>query len=372
MRPYRIQRQRREQRLAEIVVQGAENVRKLIDEGMGVLITPNHATHADAFSMYAAADKVGTPFHFLSTWHVFDNSGFCGQKALQWHGCFSIDREGADMQAFRTSVGIVAESRHPLVIFPEGEVYHLNDRVTPFREGPAVIAFSAAKRAKRPIVCVPCAMKYRYLQDPMPALTAVMNELEHAIFWRPKQDVPLPDRISAFADALLTLKEKEWLGTWGSGPLNERIHHLAHHVLHRLEEKRAIGPGMGTIPQRVKELRSKLLQQLQELDEADADTRQAIHDDLDDVFFVVQLFSYPGDYLEEYPSIERMAETLDKFEEDVLGKYSATIRGSRTVTVRFGEPIRVEVAHDRRTAAAALTRDLEQRVQDMLDAMSGE
>ena len=365
MRAYRLRRQRKEQQLMHVQVEGAEHVRTLIDSGQGVVIVPNHPTHADAYSMYAAADAVGTPFHFLSTWHVFDSEGYWGQKALQWHGCFSIDREGADMQAFRTAVAIVAEKNSPLVIFPEGEVYHQNDRVTPFREGPAVIALSAAKRAKRPIVCVPCGLKYFYLESPQAELLQVMDQLEHKIFWRPKRDVSLPERIVTFADAILTLKEKEWLGEPGRGSLVERTDQLAHHVLHQLELQEDLQPGERTIPERVKELRSKLLSRLKETAESETEQRASINDALDDVFFVVQLFSYPGDYLAE-PSVERLAETLDKFEEDVLGKYSATVRGPRKSIVRFGEPIPVEAARNRRVAAAEMTHELEQRVQQLI------
>ncbi len=371
MRGYRVRRQRREQQLRDITIEGAERVRELVNDGCGVLITPNHPTHADAYSMYAAADAVGTPFHFLSTWHVFESEHFWGQLALQWHGCFSIDREGADMQAFRTAVGIVAEKNSPLVIFPEGEVYHQNDRVTPFREGPAVIALSAAKRAKRPIVSVPCALKYVYTQDPTDALLKVMDSLEHKIFWRPKKEFPLADRILTFADAILMLKEKEWLKAPGHGSLAERTDRLAHCVLEQLEQRHSLTPAERTIPERVKELRSRLLTQLTEAD-SDAETQAAINDDLDDVFFVVQLFSYPGDYLEEAPSVERLAETLDKFEEDVLGEYSATVRAPRRSIVRFGEPLPVESRRDRRAAAAELTHELEHRVQGLLNAINSE
>jgi len=85
---------------------------------------------------------------------------------------------------------------------------------------------------------------------------------------------------------------------------------------------------------------------------------------------VVQLFSYPGDYVAEKPSIERLAETLDKFEEDLLGKYSATVRSARRATVRFGEPVAVETGRSRREAARVLTDTLERRVQEMLDELS--
>ena len=64
---------------------------------------------------------------------------------------------------------------------------------------------------------------------------------------------------------------------------------------------------------------------------------------------------------------DRMAETLDKFEEDVLGSKTATIRGSRAATVTFGEPILVESGRGKKTAAKTLTRTIEERVQGLLD-----
>ena len=85
------------------------------------------------------------------------------------------------------------------------------------------------------------------------------------------------------------------------------------------------------------------------------------------MFLVVQAFSYPGDYVAQRPSVERMAETLDKFEEDVLGVETATIRGARTATVTFGEPIAVEASRGKKGAASVLTRTLEERVQGLLD-----
>jgi len=90
---------------------------------------------------------------------------------------------------------------------------------------------------------------------------------------------------------------------------------------------------------------------------------------LDEVFLVVQLYSYPGDYVRENPTIERLAETLDKFEEDVLKCYSATVRGERQSTITFGEPIPVEYSRDR-SVTARLTSQLEEQVQQLLDAMA--
>lgn len=354
-------------RVLEVEVRGVEYLKGPVEAKCGVLITPNHAAHADPFVVYEAADELGRPFYFMAAWQVFGRLGMLKRIMLQQHGCFSVDREGTDMQAFRQAVSILQESLNPLVIFPEGEVYHINDRVTPFREGPAVIAMTAAKRAERSVVCVPCAIKYTYVQDPTPQLLELMGRLEERILWRPRPEAPLAERIYRFAEAALALKEQEYLGHTQQGSLPERISSLSYKVLEGLEGRYEIRPsGEATLPERVKALRKEVIERLETAAEDSEQSRQG-RLDLDDLFFVTQLFSYPGDYVAGKPSIERMAETLDKFEEDVLRAPTATIRGARRAVVSFGEPIEVKYSRDRKTAAHTLTEILEDRVQTLLD-----
>lgn len=351
----------------EVEVRGVEYLKGPVEGRCGVLITPNHAAHADPFVVYEAADKLGRPFYFMTAWQVFGKLGILKRIMLRQHGCFSVDREGTDMRAFRQAVKILQDSCNPLVIFPEGEVYHLNDQLTPFREGPAVIAMTAAKRANRSVVCVPCAIKYEYVRDPTPELAQLMSQLEERILWRPRPDLPLAERIYHFAEAALALKEQEYLGHTQQGSLPERISSLSHKVLEGLEERYEIRPsGEATLPERVKALRKEVIERLEEAAEDSEQSRQG-RLDLDDLFFVTQLFSYPGDYVAGKPSIERMAETLDKFEEDVLRAPTAKIRGARRAVVSFGEAIAVQHSPDRKKAAHTLTETLENRVQILLD-----
>ena len=65
-----------------------------------------------------------------------------------------------------------------------------------------------------------------------------------------------------------------------------------------------------------------------------------------------------------------MAETLDKFEEDVLRKPTASIKARRQATVQFGEP--VEVVGDRKVKnqTTTIATAIEQRVQSMLDEVA--
>jgi 1-acyl-sn-glycerol-3-phosphate acyltransferase len=375
LRRFRRWKRVREQSLIDVEVRNRDRLSNLLKENVGVLITPNHSTHADPYTMYELADQVDRPFHFMSTWHVFEAQNRIGQRMLQWHGVFSVDREGNDLKAFKQAVGIVAASRHPLVIFPEGEVYHCNDKVTPFRDGPAAIALAAARRAKRPVLCVPVALKYRYLDDPMPDLLAVMEKLEREIFWRPRPDRPLVERIYALAEALLVLKELEFLGAARTGAIPDRLQALAQHVLTTAEQRVGVTePANATIPERVKAVRRSVLEKLEKLDESHVDAtaaeRTALRHVLDDAFFVVQLFSYPGNYLTEAASIERIAETIDKLEEDVLGKYSATIRSRRAVTINVGEPIEAKSERGNKQAVGELTEALECGVQALLDDLN--
>ncbi len=357
-------RAKRECGLVAYDVQNAEIVRRAVKAGYGVLVTPNHSSHADAYAMNAAARSAKTAFHFMAAWNVFDNTNALGQFVLQKCGVFSIDREGTDLEAIKIARDILREKKHPLVIFPEGEVYHCNQRLTPFREGAAAIALFAARKANRKTICIPCALTYTYLDDPTPKLEALMTELERAIHWRPRPDLPLVERIYPVAGALMALKELEYLGEVRNGPLPERTGFLTDHIL-TLQETRygQDGKSAATIPERVKNLRRNAMKII----EAEGPNPQ-LDRDLDDLFLAIQLFSYPGNYVAEKPSIERIAETLDKFEEDVLIRFSPTPRGRRKVTVRFGEPIEAP-AERRKSSPEALTVQLESAVQSMLDEM---
>jgi len=309
----------RKHRLVEIEVRGLEHVRQPFEDGCGVLVTPNHASHADCFSIYDLAGRFGMPFYVMIAWQNFVRDGALRAWILRQHGGFSVDREGNDLAAFRQAVDVLRSKPNPLVIFPEGDVYHLNDRILPFREGPAAIALSAARRADRSIVIVPCAIKYRYVDDPTPELVEVVGRLEGSIHWRPRTDLTLAERIYRVAEGALSLKEIEYYGHSCSGPLRERIRKLIDFILSRLEGCYRLDAGDATVPERVKLLRQQAIRRMAESPEGSSE-RGKCEEDVADLFFAVQLFSYPGDYVAEDPSIERIAETIDKLEEDVLGE----------------------------------------------------
>ncbi len=365
--PIRRFKQSREVGLARVEVRGHEQLRATIDSGVRVLITPNHPSHADPFSIYAACDAARTPCHVMAAWHVFMKFSPIMQRFLQWHGCFSVDREANDIGAFRNAINVLATRPEPLVIFPEGEIYHCNDRVTPFREGAAAIALGAARKSDAQVAIVPTAIKYRYLDDPTPQILQALDAIEQRILWRAQSHKSIVERLYAIAEAVMGLKELEYLGSAQTGALSTRLRALGEEILTRLEARHGLC-GDPFHPVRVKELRRTILTKANDRQTIE-EQLQKLQSDLDDLYVVMQLFSYPGDYLrQERPSIERIAETVDKLEEDVLQQQTATIRGRREAIVQFGQP-RIVPAAKSRTAVTEITTETQHSVQQLIDSL---
>ena len=367
-------------RIENITIEGESLVNGLIGGGDGVLLTPNHTDHADSHVMFALSRAVGLPFYYMAAYQIFQ-----GRRGwmLPRVGVFPVDREGADLTAFKTAVEILVKAKNPLVIFPEGEMYHIGDRVTPLREGAIALAATAANRLSKTgktVWIVPVGIKYRYL-DPEAtavALHDLMDELERRLTWWPRRDRTLVDRIYDYAEAMIGLKEFEYLGETQTGKLPDRLKSLCEHIVGTIERKRMIGQNdrrpreSPSVPERVKAIRRHCLDRLAKPEttpEEVAEIRRELHD----VFVAVQIFSYPGDYVLEKPTVERFAETLMKFEEDLLGTPEVEPKGDRRVIVKVGEPIdlgkRLQEFPKLRTAIPALTSELETRMQGLLDAI---
>ena len=116
----------------------------------------------------------------------------------------------------------------------------------------------------------------------------------------------------------------------------------------------------------MKELRRHFIQQLERPD-LDAQSHLLLKRDMEDLFLVIQLYCYPGDYVAANPTIERIAETLDKFEEDVLKVTYPKLRGTRHASVTFCAPIPVSAERGSRDAVVELTTRLETGVQELLN-----
>lgn len=360
-RPFRRHIARRN-RLRQVEVRGLEILQAELNRGHGVMIVSKHVGHVDHHVLLSAAEALRIPFYFMAGWQVFELLGPVERLVVRLHGSFSVDREGNDLRAFRQAVEVLQHSRHPLVMFPEGEIYHHNDVVFPFRPGTAAIAQSAARRSSRPIICVPAGIRYFHAEDHMPQLLNLMSALEGHLGWQARPEAPLGERVVRFADAWIILRELEYLGEPQRGALPQRINSLAEVVLGRVEERQDVQPPPAAgILERITPLRQHAIRQRESVPSDDAAAREADRD-LEDVLVVTQLFSYSRDYDTERVSTERLAEILDKFEEDVLARPTATPRADRRAIIAFGPPIEVKVTKRSKEDVPRLTQALERGV----------
>jgi hypothetical protein len=304
----------------------------------------------------------------MTAWQVFGVSTPWQQWVMQKNGCFSVNREGIDTESFKVANDILQNRKEPLVIFPEGDIYHTNDHVTPFREGAAAIAISAARRSKRPLSIIPVAIKAKYLEDPLPGVLPTLTKLEQRLLWNPSTTMPVVDRIVRVASAALGLKEFEILGLVQSGELPERIKKFLRTILENYEASLGI-KNIGHLPSdRIAEIRRRAIA-VTKSGPLSIEQERELQQTLDRMFLATQLYSYPGKYLVTNPTPERIAETVDKLEEDLLGVTYPTVRGNRKVIVDFGDPVPVSSSKGNTPSPAELSDSLRLQVQSLLDQL---
>lgn len=307
----------------------------------------------------------------MTAWQVFAVSSRFTRESMQRCGCFSVDREGTDTLALKTAVEILKSKPNPLVVFPEGDIYHTNDRVTPFRDGAAAMALMAARKSERSVAVIPVAIKRWYIDDPTPSLAQTLSRIERSLHWSDKSHKPLKDRVLHLAEGLLALKETELLQRTQQGSLRERIQGLMLAILEECETKYGLQRKDCLAPERIKAVRQAIIQRRESQRETATESdRRQWSEDMNKMFIATQLYSYPGTYLEDSDSIERIAETVDKLEEDVLGATYPTVHGARRVTVQFDVPIWLDKNSSKATSATELTTRMQSKVQSMLDSLN--
>jgi 1-acyl-sn-glycerol-3-phosphate acyltransferase len=339
--------------------------------GHGIMLTPNHARAADPLLMGWLSRDAGCLVYAMASWHLFNQGRFTAW-AIRKMGGFSIYREGVDRQAINTAIQILESAERPLVIFPEGATSRTNDRLHALLDGVAFIARAAAKkRAKHTppgkVVVHPIALKYLFGGDLKKAVDPVLTEIEQRLSWHPQRDLPLVDRINKVGRALLCLKELEYFGETQTGRLSERLRRLIDRLLVPLEEEWLGGAQEGPTVPRVKNLRMKILPDMVE-GRISVEERQRRWRQLANIYLSQQVSSYPPDYLVKAPSVDRLLETVERYEEDLTDR--VRVHGGLKVIMEVGQAIEVSPERDRKAAVDPVMQQIEQQLQSMLDKLS--
>jgi 1-acyl-sn-glycerol-3-phosphate acyltransferase len=342
-----------------------------IDAGHGIMLTPNHPRTADPIALYHLCRGTPMSMYTMASWHLFNQHWFT-TFMIRVMGAFSVNREGLDRKAVDYAIDVLVKGERPLLIFPSGTTSRINDRLMAFMEGPAFIARTAAKRRQKSdsgkVVVHPIAIKYLYGGDIEKACHPVLDDIETRLSWTPTPNVPLVDRIIRVGNALLTLKELEYnLATDHALTLRQRQDKMVDHLLHSLEEEWLGEHSDKGIQTRVKALRMKIFPEMTRSDALDDSERARRWQHLARTYLAQQIACYPDNYVVELPSVDRILETVEKFEEDLFGK--CRIHGNLKVIIDVGEAIEVSPKRERGVVSdplmVAIRQQLESKVADL-------
>jgi len=285
-------------------------------------------------------------------------------------GAFSVNREGMDRTAIDHAIEILKTAERPLVIFPEGTTSRTNDRLMALMDGPSFIARTAAKRRAKEglgsgkVVVHPIAIKYVFQGDVEEAAGAVLTDLEKRLSWSPQTDLPLVDRIVKVGDALLKIKELQYGCEVPEGTvLRDRQTNMVNHLLHPLEEEWLGGPKDDGIQIRIKNLRVKIFPDMIG-DSMELAERKRRWDHLERTYLAQQIDCYPDRYVTEHPSVDRLLETVEKFEEDFTDK--CRVHGHLKAITVVGDPIEVSTKRERGLDYDPLMAQIRERLEAML------
>jgi hypothetical protein len=291
-------------------------------------------------------------------------------------GAFSVLREGNDRQAIATAIDILVSRRRPLIVFPEGAVTRHNDVIEEMMDGPSFIARQVAKRLKKEnkpggVVIHPIATRYAFNGNVAAAVGPDLDALEKLLSWQPQNHLSLVERIGKIGQALLSLKEIEFLGTTrAGGNIYERAERLVEDVLSQLEKDWNIGDSSGNVMVRVKRLRTALLPELIS-GKLTPEERARRWRDLAAGYYMQQISHYPRNYiLREKNLPERIVETVERLEEDFTDKM--TLHEPFHAVIQVGEAIPVGTQRTRDEIGDPIMAEVRRQLQGMIDGMAAE
>ncbi len=348
-------------------------LRASIDAGHGIMLTPNHPRTTDPMIMCHLARETPTPFFIMASWHLF-NSSYLTTLSIRLMGAFSVNREGLDRKAIDYAVEILRTGSRPLIIFPEGTTSRTNDLVMPLMEGPAFIARTAAKKREKDnggkVVVHPVGIKYLYQGDIDRACDEVLSDIEHRLTWKPEAGISVIDRIVRVGNAMLTLKEiQAGIEATDGLTLKQRQSRLVDHLLHPLERE-WLGSEQNTgIQIRIKSLRMKIFPELSR-NEVTTEERHRRWVQLEDTYLAQQVECYPENYVVQLQSVDRILETIEKFEEDLTD--TCRKHGQMKAIIDMGEAIEVSTKRDKSAQTDPLMVAIREQLEAKLESLQHE
>ncbi|MCP4509202.1 MAG: 1-acyl-sn-glycerol-3-phosphate acyltransferase, partial [Fuerstiella sp.] len=200
---------------------------------------------------------------------------------------------------------------------------------------------------------------------------------ERRLSWRTQDDMPMVERIYKVGNALLGLKETEYLGAPRPGHISDRLETLIDALLLPLEEEWLDSRSDESVINRVKKLRQAVVPDMISDNESAPNTTPLFATELDrrwrqlqDMQFAQALSLYPREYIASNPTVDRILETVQRMAENLSGKEQ--IHPPMKAIIQVGDPIPVAAKRERGADGDPVLNRLEASLTAMLEGLSRE
>lgn len=346
--------------------------------GSGVILTPNHADETDPRVCLELSHQSKKQFVSMCNREAFDELFGLAGFVLRRLGHFSIERGAHDQPALDHAIEVVSQGDKVLVIFPEGEIFYLNERVQNFHAGAIEIGMQALLKngeQLREIFILPMAIKYHYTQPIDATIARHIYRMENQLLL-PHSEKPAAERLFAIQKKLFeieALHQGVELKFDESKPLSEHVQVLQRAVIDAIEARHA---NLHTYQKQIIDQTWQLQAELREaIDVTQNNTeKEEMQKDLEALEKMARLTSWRPSYYREEPSDDRMAEALMKIERELYRVKRPHQLARRRVSVDISQAIalsdyKAAYQADPKTVRHQLTEDLHNRVQAMVDKL---
>lgn len=189
----------------------------------GFILSPNHSSIADAFTLQELGYKTGIHPATMTSLDSFDRKILKLPYQVIWpllsrFGHFSVNPGNNSVkQSVKHAEALLEKGDTPLCIFPEGRFTWNNQGLSPCRNGTMRIAIQAAKDGKKPVKVVPIGIYYNYSDKAKGRVEQMLSRQEQALAKQTGQPLPkLPDnatprqRMDRLQDVFLNQQEKKY------------------------------------------------------------------------------------------------------------------------------------------------------------------
>lgn len=356
------------------------DILKGLPPGAGVILIPNHADETDPRICLELSRRTGKRFISMCNREAFDEIYGLAGWALQRLGHFSVERGAHDTHAKEFAIETVQKGEEVLVIFPEGEIFYLNEVVQAFHSGAVEICMQAIvdKRQRDPnftAFLVPMAIKYHYTV-PIENLLLTRIEKMEARLSIMEYAPTLAGRLQRIQKTLLEREQQAYkiqIETTGQIDLYEEIVETEKAIISQIEEKhRGLPVSQSHIIDQSWQLSAELKEDLAV--QTDIAVQKELKQDIDALKEVAQLSSWRPQYYGDDTSMDRLAEALIKLERELYRIKRPAPLTTRDVYVKLAEPVDLsavlsEYLEDARAVRHNLTQDLHEKIQALVNQL---